>query len=120
MDGEKRRRQRTTCPFTRPTTVIGLKDPVRIIPPGEAVTVKPEIGSPPSDPDVKKTATWRSLGTTFEMVGIAGTVAFVGITGSEEAEFKLVPTAFEAVTKNVCETLFGRPRMVIGLAESFA
>ena len=83
-----------------PFTVIGLDDPVAVMPPGFDFTVYDRIGLPPSDAGgVKLTVACALPAVAVTPVGAPGTVA--GVTLLDGADAGPVPNAFVAVTVNV-------------------
>ena len=87
-------------PFVSPVTVIGLADPVAVLPPGIAVTVYEVAALQPVDTGaVKLTVACVLPATADTAVGTPGTGA--GVTLLEGLDAGLVPAAFAALTVNV-------------------
>ena len=80
--------------------MIGLPEPVAVMPPGDAVTVYEVITAPPLLAGAANWTVARALpGTALTAVGAPGTAA--GVTAFEGAEGPLVPLLFVAVTVKV-------------------
>lgn len=99
-------------PFVNPVTAHDVAGGVagHVALPGVAVTTYPRIALPPLFGAVHETTTRSSSGTPATAVGAPGTVR--GVTGPDAAEAMLGPTAFSAVTVNVCAAPFVSPSTV--------
>ena len=84
--------------------------PVQVAPPGEAVTVYDEPGSPAPLPAVTVTVACPSPATAVGAFGTGGAeVAAVGLTALEAAEADDVPALLVAVEVKVYELPFVKP-----------
>jgi hypothetical protein len=98
-----------------PVTIIGLAEPVAVIPPGLEVTVYPVIAEPPLlTGAVNVTVTWPLPAVAVPIVGAPGTVD--GVTEFEATLGRPVPLAFVAVTVKVYAVPLMSTITVIGLA----
>ena len=85
-----------------PVTVIGLADPVAVLPPGLEVTVYDVIALPPFEAGaVKLTVACALPATADTFVGVPGTVSAAGVTLLERPDAGPVPIAFVAFTLNL-------------------
>ena len=89
-------------------TVIGLPEPVAVMPPGFEVTVQPVIWSAPFAGSLKLTDASEAPAFAATIVGASGTAAGVTLLEGLEGAGS-VPIAFVAVT-DVPAALFGRAR----------
>jgi hypothetical protein len=99
--------------------VRGLVAPDAAEPPGDAVTVYPVIGLPPSNEGAVNDTDDEAFPTDADpMTGGSGTGE--GVTALEAADSTLLPTALVACTVKLYGVPFDRPLTVMGLVVPLA